>query len=69
MTKRCVRHFSVYSLQTEPVLGDPAEQKRRQRVRERQRMYHREEEFVAKNKIRKTRELMEMQAPRVAPVR
>ena len=56
-------------LQTEPVIGDPAEQKRRQRVRELQRMYHREEEFLAKNKIPKTRELLQMQAPRVAPVR
>ena len=55
-------------LQTEPVIGDPAEQKRRQRVRELQRMYHREEEFVNKNKVRKTRELIQMQAPRVAPL-
>ena len=56
-------------LQTEPVIGDPAEQKRRQRVRELQRMYHREEEFINKNKIPKTRELLQMQAPRVATVR
>ena len=55
-------------LQTEPVIGDPAEEKRRQRVRELQRMYHREEEFVNKNKIRKTRELVQMQAPRIAPL-
>ena len=39
-----------------------------QRVRELQRMYHREEEIVNKNKIRKTRELLQMQAPRVAPL-
>ena len=56
-------------LQTEPVIGDPAEQKRRQRVRELQRMYHREEEFLAKNKIPKSRELLQMQAPRVVPIR
>ena len=55
-------------LQTEPVLGDPAEEKRRQRVRELQRMYHREEEFVAKNKIPKSRALLQMQARRVAPL-
>ena len=56
-------------LQTEPVIGDPAEEKRRQRVRELQRMYHREDEFLAKNKIPKSRALMQMQAARVAPVR
>ena len=56
-------------LQTEPVIGDPAEQKRRQRVRELLRMYHREEEFLAKNMIPKSPELVQMQAPRVAPVR
>ena len=55
-------------LQTEPVIGDPAEEKRRQRVRELQRMYHREEEFLAKNKIPKSRALLQMQAPRVAPL-
>ena len=55
-------------LQTEPVIGDPAEEKRRQRVRELQRMYHREEEFVAKSKIPKSRALLQMQAPRVAPL-
>ena len=55
-------------LSTEPVLGDAAGQKRQARVRDLQRMYHNEEAIERRNRIPKTRSLVAMEAPRVAPL-